>query len=132
MRRLGSIVVVALLSLTGCPGGTPAATQASGSLLLSFNGGGPGGAKVGERRAMTVSCGAPQEGEQLISSALIAQESGPNLTRWHADPEDAVTFEDGGAAATFKRPGKVKIWASVTGEDGREVSSNALEVTVSQ
>lgn len=125
-RTLASLVLAAML--TGCPSSAegPVAPTVD-SLKLSVNE--PAPPKVGERRGFTVSYG--PTGEQQLMSALIANEN-PCLTRWHADPADAVTFEENGAAATFKRSGNVKIWATVTSPDGKEVVSNALEVAVAQ
>jgi hypothetical protein len=62
-----------------------------------------------------------------MGAVLLDPPSG--LTQWHAEPADAVTFDGNGSAATFKKPGKVKIWAS-TECDGKPVQSNALEVEV--
>lgn len=129
-RALPSILLAGLLlTAPGCPGAAsdgPAAGPQS--LRLSFNQTTETSApKVGERRAFTVSYG--PNGEQMMS-ALIANESGPCLTKWHAEPANAVQFEDGGAAATFKRAGPVKIWASVVNPDGKEVTSNPIDVVV--
>ncbi len=120
-----SFVATLLLLAPGCPGPGDASSGSPQSLRLSVNEGTP--PKVGERRGFTVSYG--PNGEQLMS-ALIANDSGPCLTKWHADPADAVQFEEGGAAATFKRPGAVKIWASVVNPDGKEVTSNPIDVVV--
>lgn len=125
-RALSSTLLSALLLVApGCPASGEATAPAPQSLRLSVNE--PAPPKVGERRGFTVSYG--PNGEQLMS-ALIANEDGPCLTKWHAEPADAVQFEDGGAAATFKRAGAVKIWASVTNPDGKEVASNPVEVVV--
>lgn len=127
-RALPSTFLAALLLVApGCPAAGEGTGPAPQSLRLSVNEGAP--PKVGERRGFTVSYG--PNGEQLMS-ALIASDAGPCLTKWHAEPADAVQFEEGGAAATFKRPGPVKIWASVTNPDGKEVASNPVEVVVAQ
>ncbi|MCO5168663.1 MAG: hypothetical protein M9894_20165 [Planctomycetes bacterium] len=127
LRRAISPLLLAgaLVALTGCPTATESATPQS--LRLSFNVQPASAPKVGERRGFTVSFG--PRGDQLMS-ALIATEAGPSLTKWHADPADAVEFEPGGAAAVFKRSGRVKVWATVTDADGRVVESNHLEVEV--
>lgn len=127
LRRALSWLLVggALVALPGCPAG--AESSSPQSLRLSFNVQPAAPPKVGERRGFTVSFG--PRGDQLMS-ALIATEAGPSLTRWHADPADAVEFEPNGAAATFKRSGPVKVWATVTDADGRVVESNLLEVQV--
>jgi hypothetical protein len=124
-----SFAVSGALVLCGCPTG-PAPTRPVQDLRLRLNNTTEATVtKVGDRRGMTVSFG-PQ-GEQLIG-AMLTDDSGPSLTRWHADPADAVQFDEGGAAATFKRAGKVKIWASAAGPDGAEVKSNELELQVTE
>lgn len=126
-RTLATWVVAGLIgTTTGCPARVDSA-PAPQSLRLSVNE--PAPPKVGERRGFTVSYG--PNGEQLMS-ALIANENGPCLTKWHAEPADAVQFEANGAAATFKREGPVKIWATVKNADGTESKSNAIEVSVSK
>lgn len=124
-----SLVLVGLVaSATGCPAPAEGSSaQTPQSLRLSFNAE-TGSAKVGERRGFVVSYG-PQ-GEQLMSALIATEDTGPCVPKWHADPADAVTFEADGAAATFTRPGTVKIWASLTNADGKEVASNPLEVVV--
>lgn len=128
-RTFASLLLVGLVAgAPGCPAAVQSGEQSQAqSLRLSFNAE-TGAAKVGERRGFVVSYG-PQ-GEQLMSALIASEDSGPRVPRWHAEPADAVTFEDGGAAATFKRPGTVKIWATVTNADGTEVASNPLEVVV--
>lgn len=125
-RALSSTLFAALLLVApGCPAADETSGATPQSLRLSVNE--PAPPKVGERRGFTVSYG--PNGEQLMS-ALIASTDGPCLTKWHAEPADAVQFEDGGAAATFKRSGPVRIWASVTNPDGKQVTSNPVEVVV--
>lgn len=119
-----SFVLALACALTGCPQAS-SGTLAS-SLNLSFlHGEAP--PAVGERRALTVSYGAP--GSALMGALIDTSQVG--LTRWHAEPADAVRFEEGGAAATFSRPGRVTLWASVTDAQGRVLESNRLEVEVS-
>lgn len=125
-RAVASSLLAGLVLLApGCPISGESAASTPQSLRLTMNEVDP--PKVGERRGFTVSYG--PNGEQLMS-ALIASDRGPCLTRWHADPADAVQFEEGGAAATFKRPGPVRIWASVVSPDGEVVTSNPVEVVV--
>lgn len=122
---LGSALLSSLLLLAGCPAGAGASAPAQ--LRLSLNDGQPS-ARVGERRTFTVMFGPQGEG-QMMTSAMIASDP-PSLTQWHAEPADAVTFDPTTAAATFSRPGKVKIWASVTDASGAAVRSNELELEV--
>jgi hypothetical protein len=127
-RTFASLLLVGLVaSAPGCPAPAQGGAQTPQSLRLSFNAD-TGSAKVGERRGFVVSYG-PQ-GEQLMSALIASEDGGPCVPKWHAEPADAVTFESDGAAATFTRPGTVKIWASLTNADGKEVASNPLEVTV--
>jgi hypothetical protein len=127
-RAFASLLLVGLVaSASGCPATVDSGAKAPQSLRLSFNTE-AGAAKVGERRGFVVSYG-PQ-GEQLMSALIATEEGGPSVPKWHADPADAVTFEAEGAAATFTRPGTVKIWATLTNADGTEVASNPLEVVV--
>jgi len=130
-RTFASLLVAGLVaSSSGCPAPAQNGEQSQAqSLRLSFNAE-TGSAKVGERRGFVVSYG-PQ-GEQLMSALIASEDGGPCVPTWHADPADAVTFEDGTAAATFTRPGTVKIWATVTNADGKDVASNPLEVVVAQ
>lgn len=126
MRRIASASALLLaLALCGCPDGAAAQAQRIESLNLKLQGA-EAPPRVGERRPLTVSYGGP-EGGHLMGAVLLDPPSG--LTQWHADPADAVTFDGNGSAATFKKPGKVKIWAS-TECDGQPVQSNALEVEV--
>ena len=78
------------------------------------------------RKVSSLLPGYTTDGETLIAS----EDGGPCVPKWHADPADAVTFETDGAAATFTRPGTVKIWATLANPDGTEVASNPLEVVV--
>jgi hypothetical protein len=126
-HAIGSVLLGSLLLLTGCPAGAGASTPQQ--LRLSLNSGEPS-AKVGDRRTFTVMFGPQGEG-QMMTSAMISSDP-PSLTQWHADPADAVTFDPTTAAATFSRPGTVKIWASVTDASGQAVRSNELTVTVAQ
>jgi hypothetical protein len=131
LRRVPALASVAAAAalLSGCPQG-PAPTRPVQDLRLRLNNGEASAAKVGERRGLTVSYG-PQ-GEQLIGAMMTDDSSSTSMTRWHADPADAVQFDETGAAATFKRAGHVKIWASAAGPDGAEVKSNELELQVSE
>jgi hypothetical protein len=125
MRRIATLPALLLaLPLAGCPDGAAAQAQRIESLNLKFQGA-EAPPHVGERRPLVVSYGGP-EGGHLMGAVLLDPPSG--LTQWHAEPADAVTF-DNGSAAIFTKPGKVKIWAS-TDCDGKPVQSNALEVEV--
>ena len=126
MRRLALLPAFLLaLPLAGCPDGAASQAARIVSLNLRFQEG-QAPPRVGDRRPLVVSYGGP-EGGHLMGAVLLDPPSG--LTQWHAEPADAVTFDGNGSAATFTKPGKVKIWASAHC-DGKPVPSNALEVEV--
>lgn len=123
LRLLGSTCLALLLC--GCPSEAPKAAKID-NLQLRFQAGPDKAAKVGEKRPLLVTFG---QGDQPLMGAIMLDPP-MGLTTWHADPADAVKFDEaGGSACTFMRPGKVKIWAS-TQSDGKTVDSNQLEVEV--
>jgi hypothetical protein len=107
----GRFVLVASLAalLAGCPAEPPAKAPTA-ALRLAFADGELHTVKVGDRRALVVTRGAP--GEPAFS-ALLELNPAPPIA-WHAAPTEAVGFEAG--RAVFLRPGSVTVWATLEGE----------------
>jgi hypothetical protein len=129
MNRILASVAGSLLalSLLGCPPSqeTQAPSQAETSLNLRLA---SNSAAVGEETALDLAFG--QDGSALFG-AMIADDSQARLTQWHAEPADAVEFNDETSTVTFKRAGPVKIWATWTDADGSELTSNEVQLDVS-
>mgnify|MGYP001386351569 CR=1 FL=1 len=131
MRAAGLILAVGLLC--GCPGKQQGAPAQQSALLLGLGGSSgdvaqEGPAMVGSSAGLRVSLPQGADSAQLFGALLVSEPA--RLTQWHAEPADAVTFD--GNRAVFQRTGAIKIWATWTDAQGRELTSNKLEFQVGQ
>jgi len=126
-RRLATAAALgaALLLGAGCPASDgPGDDPYAGALVLRAD---PTRARVGDAVRLELEI-APERANE--ASALFERADDADLTRWHAEPADAVEFDAAAGEARFRAAGEVTLWATWETPSGEALRSNEVVVRV--